>query len=78
MKVQWRRRKKDEAGNYNEDRAEWGRTAVEAYGAIKGSSDDEASDLTDCLADLLHYAASLNIEPGDIIPTALMHFEEER
>ena len=77
-KVQWKRRRKDEAGNYNEDRAEWGKAAVEAYASIKGSSDDEASDLGDCLADLLHYAASLNLEPERLLSTAVMHFEAER
>lgn len=77
-KVQWRPRKKDEAGNYNEDRAEWGQAAVEAYSAIKGSSDDAPSDLGDCIADLMHYAASIGIEPETILQTACTHFEAER
>lgn len=77
-KVQWRRRKRDEAGNYNDDRAEWGRVAVDAYTQIKGSSDDAPSNLGDCLADLLHYAASIGVEPSRLMETAIMHFEHER
>lgn len=76
-KVQWRRRAKDESGICNEDRAEWGQSAVEAYTAIKWG-DDDRGDIVDCMADLMHYAASLGIEPEEIVRSATNHFEAER
>lgn len=77
-KVQWRRRRKDEAGNYNEDRAEWGQAAVNAYSEAKGESDDDAGNIGDCIADLMHYAASIGIDPEQLIRTTTSHFEAER
>lgn len=51
--------------------------AVNAW-AMHGSSEDEASDLGDCLADLCHYAASIGLEPSNVFDMALTHFESER
>lgn len=62
----------------NEERADMAMQAVNAYADVHGSSGDEGSDLQDCLADLLHFAASIGLDPHTITSTALTHFETER
>lgn len=77
-KVQWRRRKKDEAGISNEERAERAATACSAYSQTKGTDDDMEACIGDLMADLLHYAASEGLDPETLHRRAIMHFEDER
>lgn len=74
----WRpKRRESKYSMRNEDRANRAMQAVNAW-AMHGSSEDEASDLGDCLADLCHYAASIGLEPSNVFDMALTHFESER
>ncbi len=77
-KVQWRKRKKDEAGICNEDRADRAATACEAYSQTKGTDDDMESSIGDLMADLLHYCAQEGLDPERMRDRAWMHFEAER
>lgn len=65
----------------NADRADAGLTAVSAYARTKpdlNRYDSDSDLLTDLLADLYHYAASIGIDIRNNIKSAEFHFESER
>ena len=43
-----------------------------------GADDDPESDISDAMADLLHWAASLGLDPETLLNRALRHYEDER
>lgn len=67
----------------NQERANAGRTALSAYAACRDEKEmlipeELLYSLTDLVADLFHYAASIGHDPEAIGTTALMHFDAER
>jgi len=79
----WRpKRRVDGAGNRcNADRAEAGLTVVLAYARTKpdlNRYDSDSDLLTDLLADLYHYAASIGVDLAQNAQSAKFHFEVER
>lgn len=67
----------------NQERADAGENSLIAYASFKeekeGLTPEELNgSLSDLVADLLHYAASIGHDPEVISKTALMHFEIER
>lgn len=66
------------------DRARLGRAALEAYRSAKGESmaqahrDDRQSEISDCVADLLHLAAKQGFDLGAIVRCAESNVGAER
>lgn len=67
-------------GRSNQDRADMAYEAMQHYLKMKGEyhRQDDPGDVTDLMADLLHYAASIGMQPVQQTETALIHFESER
>lgn len=67
----------------NQERADAGENSLIAYAEFKEEKEvlapeELSGSLSDLVADLFHYAASLGHDPEVISKTALMHFESER
>ena len=63
----------------NLERATDAQAACDAYGSIVGMNlaEDRESLLGDLLADMLHLAVRLNIDPDRVVRLGQLHFEEE-
>ena len=64
----------------NLERATDAQAICDEYGPMVGSSlkDDGVSLLGDLLADLLHLAVRLNIDPDQVVRLGQMHFTAEQ
>jgi len=62
----------------NEQRRMRAEAAMTAYQAVYATPDASYEEtITDLIADLLHFAASEDLKPDEMISMALMHFEAE-
>lgn len=64
----------------NLERAVYGQMICNEYGSMVGMtlSDDGVSLLGDLIADLLHLAVRMNIDPDEVIRLGQMHFTAEQ
>lgn len=68
--------------SYNERRARHGQSTINEYLKIKGESagivpEDQADEICDLIADLLHLAKAKGFDAQEIHDRALMHFDGE-
>lgn len=61
----------------NDDRADRIPPTLQAYATARGDADDEESDLSDVLTDLMHYAKREGYDFPALLTTAEMNFTEE-
>jgi hypothetical protein len=64
----------------NLERANNAQAACDLYGSLTGMTvtEDRESLLGDLVADILHLAVRLNIEPDRVVRLGQMHFTEEQ
>jgi hypothetical protein len=64
----------------NLERATHAQAACDEYGSLVGMTlvEDRESLLGDLLADMLHLAVRLNIDPDRVVRLGQMHFTEEQ